>query len=368
MTATPSNPQGNRLRPGISLDQIESAIRGSGYPLQTVVAAQLRESFSVEEEWAYTDRNTGQTRTLDLWAELRRQAGINEGYHRVRPRLNLLIECKQSELPYVFFLRRQQTVPDFPLIAGLRSDTIQLKTDDDRSTYSYSILTVLNLIFDPFLKDVAACSTFSRIVRKGKIIELSGSDVYNGIVMPLMSATMHFDSLSRPRDTAAYYDAHLVVPLAVLDSPMIGVEGYGDSQKLSFIPWVRILRSEPSQEMTGGGHRGELFAIDVVHKDYFQDYLSNWLQPFAEQFRQLALKHSEELATGLGFVSGLGRGNPWPLEQNLTPATAPLPPMPVVIDEPIAVALLRIRWDLIRRRLQQRRIRRQQRLRRRRVK
>jgi len=105
---TTGNPDTNRIGAGISEDQIVSAVQKSGYPLQVSVSEMLRAKassqgsrFLVQEEWSYADDDTKGLRSIDLRADL-----ILHSYDpqpRVRPQLNLLIECKQSQLPYVFF-------------------------------------------------------------------------------------------------------------------------------------------------------------------------------------------------------------------------------------------------------------------------
>jgi hypothetical protein len=71
----------------------------SGYHLQTVVARQLSGSGVVTEEWSYRDRISGEPRPLDVFAHRRLKAGSV----KCDISLNLLIECKKSDLPYIFF-------------------------------------------------------------------------------------------------------------------------------------------------------------------------------------------------------------------------------------------------------------------------
>lgn len=53
------------------------------------------------------------------------------------------------------------------------------------------------------------------------------------------------------------------------------------------------------------GHAGRTMAIDVVHKDFFRDYLREHLVPFAQKFSERALRHHEILATGKAFAEGM---------------------------------------------------------------
>jgi hypothetical protein len=99
------------------------------------------------------------------------------------------------------------------------------------------------------------------------------------------------------------------------------------STNLDFTPWVRILRHEPSPDESGfGAHMGDVFAIEVVHKDFLQDYLTHHVIPFAELFKERAHRHHEELATGKGFVPGMARSDWDYVESRLQPRELSPPP------------------------------------------
>ena len=72
--------------------------------------------FAVTEEWGFVDRETGIYRTLDVFG-YKNLVGKAKAGSRVEPGLVLLIECKRSELPYVFFKSpTQRRVNDFPAV------------------------------------------------------------------------------------------------------------------------------------------------------------------------------------------------------------------------------------------------------------
>ena len=139
------NPAGNKLSPGTDADQVLSAVRKSGYPLQTRVANLLRTDFHLQEEWSYLDPDTRTLRTLDIVAENYFYDLETNGQPRTRPMLSLLIECKQSDLPYVFFAGSKTYLRTFPVFAGLLHDVVSLSTNDSRSTWSCSIVQTLSL-------------------------------------------------------------------------------------------------------------------------------------------------------------------------------------------------------------------------------
>jgi hypothetical protein len=322
MEAVPNNPVSNVLGPGLTDETVSNAIKESGYPLQLSVARTLRDDFSLVEEWGFSDPETGAVRTIDLVAskELYDWKGPQP---RVRPALNLIIECKQSELPYVFFQAGAKCwLPDFPLVSGLRSNLIVITSDDDPSTWSHRPLDLLEVHRHPFLVDGPRfCVTFSKCVRKGSDIVLSGSDPYQSIMFPILKAVCHFDSMQRPPATAHYFDCHLVIGLAILDAPMVAVEMTDSGSESRLVPWVRVVRHEPCE----GEHeydRYHAFGVDVVHKDYLRNYIREHVLPFADEFSRLVLKHGSVLAECRGFVPGMRKSGWTGIEARLQEASA----------------------------------------------
>jgi len=318
MKTSSENPDSNILGNGLNESDIAQAVRASGYPLQIIVSKILSKKFYLIEEWSYLDNDT--ERTIDLLAEIR-LFEFSEPQPRVRPTLNLLIECKQSDLPYIFFISPGKPyVPKFPNITGLSSENVVITSDDDPSSWNYSALQALGLHLHPFLSEQPKfCMTFSKCARKGKNIELSGSAPFQGLVFPLLKAVSHFKEVEKPPETAWYFDAHLALGLAVLDAPMVGVRVTEDGNELELIPWARVVRHQ-STESSAWSQRASSNAIDVVHADYLAQYIQGKLMPFAEEFSKLALKHQHVLAEGRGFVSGMGQESRTNIEPRLQKA------------------------------------------------
>ncbi|EQB64217.1 MAG: hypothetical protein RBG1_1C00001G1796 [candidate division Zixibacteria bacterium RBG-1] len=316
----PLNPTTNKLGSGVLLADVQAAVAKSGYPLQTIIADSLKNDFRTQQEWSYIDRDTKELRTLDIFAEkwLFEIQDVNQ--YRIRPTLDLLIECKHSELPFVFFLSQSKPWSrDFPLLAGLSSTSLTLTTDDDASSYVFSIINALGLDQHKFIiEDVDYCMSFSKCVRKGKNLELSGDDPFQKLVLPLLKSMHHFRSAQTPSKTAFYFDCHLVFGIGVLDAPMVGVRVFDKSNELILLPWVRVLRHE-SYDDEHWTARSKLFAIDIVHKDFFNDYLNNHLMPYARDFAKFVFKHEQIIATGQGFAKSLGSTGSWNLEPRLEP-------------------------------------------------
>lgn len=314
------NPPTNCLPSGLSHADLVRAVSQSGFPLQTIVARMLRQSdarMGVTEEWSYLDPETQKARTIDILATLDLYDFVAE-QQRVEPTLNALIECKQSEMPYLFFLTDEEPwIPNFPSVAGLVDQVITISTDDDTSTWSLDVLHAFELDRHPFMRAPAFAFSFSKSSRKGKKIELTGSDAYDGLMQPLLKAVQHYHVAEAPTDIAVYFRAHLVVAIAVLDAPMITVRVAEGEQRLAFEPWVRVVRrvtQEPHRL-----HSHHVFAIDVLHKDFVGTYLTRHLRPFAESFRDAVNRHQAELATCKAFASGMGANSRTGRESRLRP-------------------------------------------------
>lgn len=315
------NPASNVLPPKLHEADVLDAITQSGYPLQTLVGERLAPRFSITEEWTYLDDDTQQRRSIDIFAE-RPMFDANERKRvRISPYLNLLIECKKSELPFVFFLssfKPKKGVTNYPLLAGLNRNLVTLRTNDDPSLHTMPLSMVLGLATHPFLTSQPAyCMPFSKCVRKGKSIELSGEEPFNGLILPLIKAMCHFQRTEEPPSTAIYFDFRLTFGIGVLDAPMIGARTTEGSCKLSLVPWVRVLRhageSKPHEK-----YPRDWFGIDIVHRDFLGTYIEKLLLPFAQQFVDVALKHHEVVASGKGFARELVT-HFWDIEHRLKP-------------------------------------------------
>lgn len=305
MRAANGNPQGNVIGAGLTEAQVEEAVRRSGYPLQTLVARSLAGAFDVREEWSFIDADTEEIRTLDILAE--RWFFDTEKHSRIRPTLDLLIECKQSDLPYVFFLASNRTwLPKFPALAGLFGDKITAITDDDASTWTATVQHALGVDQDPFVKEgPKQCMSLSKCMRRGKDLEVSGAETFNAVVLPLVKAVKHFQKQETPPPTAYYHDMHMALAVAVIDAPMIAVEVTDTGQNLIYEPWLRVVRNQATQS-EDWTDRSQIYVIDVVHKDFFEFYVTDHVVPFAERVSEKALKHAVEIATGQAFAPNLG--------------------------------------------------------------
>lgn len=310
MDAPKNNPTTNTLPKGVTQDDILDAVRQSGYPLQLEVANELRTIFDVYEEWAFVDADTGCPRTLDLFCE-RSLVKPGSDSPQVRPTLNLLIECKRSELPYVFFTTEIPFRSNvFPCIAGLPHEEIKVSTDDTRSTFIVNIQDALGLCDQQFVSNPAVrAAIFSKCTRKGKNLSLSGEEPFNALIHPLLKALHHFKCQEAPAKRHVHFDCHLAFAIAVIDAPLVAVRCGASSETTTLEPWIRIQRHrgtdnhEPSR-------RFAVDCLDVVHAGFLKGYVENLVLPVSKSFASAVAKHRKVLASGVGFAPGFD-ANPW---------------------------------------------------------
>ena len=250
--------------------------------MQRIVAEELVGKFEVTEEWGFVDRETKEHRSLDVFAHRKTLECT-----RLWLSAALLIECKRSDLPFVFF---EATVPrtpaEFPLVAGLGGRTPELHVADLGSTTA-PVARFLGLYEFPFVSaGPPICSSFTKGERKGKGLNLSGTVPFNQVIKPLASAVEHFMSMQKKLGSRTAVPACLAHPICVLDGPMILVQGGTDAPQLTLCPWIRVVRQEASDEHQHGFWRH--YVVDFVHRGYLSTFVDEHFVPFSVQFTERA--------------------------------------------------------------------------------
>jgi hypothetical protein len=291
---TPNNPAGNKLGAGIDEPALIRAIETSGYPLQGVVADKLKSTFGVTEEWGYIDRDTQEHRSLDVFA-FRKLATDGE----VQPCVVLLVECKRSRHPYVFFQNVvDRKIPGFPQVAGLIRITVK---DSNKRRFMPAGPEILGLDDLPFVRPGPPhCSAFTKAIAEGKKVTVSGTDAFNSLILPLVKAMDHAASLYQAPTSPL--QPTLILCLSVIDAPVLVVTSPREASAPLFTPWVRVPRQEAHPEH----HRinQKYYVVDLVHIDFFDAFLSDHLTPFLEEFASRLKKQSKILIKG-GTVQNL---------------------------------------------------------------
>jgi hypothetical protein len=292
--AAPTNPARNQIPSSINEENLIKAIESSGYPLQGIAARKLLKwGFYVTEEWGFPDRGSNEPRTLDLVAYC---AFERPSQADVAPSLRLLIECKRSIHPYVFFQTlAHQDMSWFPRIAGLPHGGITILHEVNGMQAVRRLLTgsqSLGLSQLPFILDGPdTCAAFSRAEANGNKVELSGTDLFNRVVIPLANASDHAMrtfGYTGGRDTTIVYP-QLILCMAVLDAPMVLVESPEQWSNPILTPWVRVIRQEPNLEQFAE-RPIKHYGVDLIHIDFFDTFIETHVLPFAKEFGSRAIQ------------------------------------------------------------------------------
>lgn len=313
MRTDPSNPPGNALPQSTTDQSLIKAIEESGYPLQGIVTGKLLNlGFRAAEEWGYIDRDTNENRTLDVhaWYDLPQ----NEA-QGICPHLSLLIECKRSVHPLVFFKKVADFgVPDFPVIA--RCPTIEIR-DARSSLLRVSLSHLLGSEEFSFVREPPLCSAFSRAELSGEKVRLSGEEPYKNIVLPLVKALDYVQDLYKePRSGSGPLHPTILFAICVAHSAMVLVESPHQTMHPVLTPWTRVARLEAkSNPARSSSHQH--YIIDFVHVDYFDTYVKDKLLPFAAEFFQRASTVADIIRKG-GTVDDVNTWS-WGLRINPLP-------------------------------------------------
>ena len=309
MRTSENNPTSNQLPQGIKVDELTEAIELSGYPLQGIVASKLKDKFSVTEEWGYIDSDTKEHRCLDLFAY---HPLAEDGLGSVKPSVVLLIECKRSRHPYIFFQEVvNRHIDYFPTIAGLTRGSVELQDGTNKSSREFPVASVLGLDTHPFVNPgPSRCATFSNAIPNKNRIDLSGEEPFNKIVLPLIKAHDHAYQYYKLPGKQSILFPKMLICLCVMDASMILVESPEKPDDPLMVPWVRIVRHEAVED-SRNQRAYKFYSIDAVHVDYFDEFLNQNLLPFANEFKQHAIEAEEILFRG-GEVEDL---NSWDWKQ-----------------------------------------------------
>ncbi|MFF0572382.1 hypothetical protein ACFYT7_32750 [Streptomyces sp. NPDC004041] len=312
-------PEFAQLNNGMNPDDLKEAISRSGYPFQARAAASLRsrlanhfDDVNIQEEWEYTDSETQQARSVDIFADI----GVLNFDRRVYKsplmpifcRLNLIIECKQSENPYIFFLRDAppEGAPSFPEMLGPIKEEVKVfaRNNEGEVRDSATVLGVRDLLgfyeFDFVLPPLPYAVSLAKAVRNRSKLEITGEETYRSLTYPLLKAVDHLKATVQSGSPSELQE-RFIVPIAVVRAPMIGSVFSGEGeQRLISLPWVRVSKMEPARISVAGKNSGAVIRYyDVVHESYLDTYVDVLAEALIDISRRV-MEHPSELRHGAG--------------------------------------------------------------------
>jgi hypothetical protein len=133
-------------------------------------------------------------------------------------------------------------------------------------------------------------SAFTMAISQGDKVTVSGTDPFNAVILPLVKAMDHATSLYKAESNPTRLYPTLILGLSVLDAPILVVNSPREASTPALMPWVRVRRQEaqPDRDRIKYMH----YAVDLIHVDFFDEFIADHLTPFADEFVSRVKKQS----------------------------------------------------------------------------
>ena len=302
------------LPPGMDPEAFTSAVAGSGYPLQMYAARVLKDhGFWIHEEWAYTDHEGGLRRAIDILGGRSGEAYESpSGSSSVG--VELLVECKQSRHPFVFFEAIQPpSQGDHPSPIYNPGD-VKLRPPggtDAQGTQWYSSVSVgiaLDIHKLPFIARTPVAASMSSARAHAKKVTMSGDEAYRELLLPLTKAMAEHRRLRLKERNDKGQPQFIDVPflVALLDAPMFLVKGpYSIPEPVERIRMFVRAAIDPDARRWS---TTRVAFVEVVRKSAFVRFLEEDLTGFMLALEQRINAHHRIVLAGEADVGGLTRG------------------------------------------------------------
>lgn len=296
------------------MNEFVHAVSTSGYPLQITIGTALKQrDFVLQEEFAFEDPDQGGRRTVDIlghrWSE---QFKSDRGTSQFS--LTPLVECKQSKHPLVLFEAvNSPSLGKFPRLIGYPRQEIGVGTGDQPNTKRLvPVLEFLGSSEHEFISQPPVAASMSRAVPKGKKVQLSGEEIYRAITMPLIKASSAVNTYwTAPREHAGeLWTLRMIVPIAVVDCPLIFVSQPAADPMIEPRSWVRLAVREVMSGRQDIWKPLGVEIVDIVQREFLERYLDDHLIAFYSTIRERACEIHDIFLSGSTVIPGLDWANP----------------------------------------------------------
>lgn len=276
-----------------SPDELLEAVRQAGWLLEQDAWSELTAfGFVSQPSFAFPDPDEPSTsREIDVMG-LRNL--IEDDRARVRVQMRVLMECKQSSMPYVLIGRptasyrddpgRPEFSPSFPRVMVSQDDAAAGAKKKYVSAAEY--LRLRDLPYSPWADDFVA-NQMTRLERRSNKWMASNEGIFSSLVHPLAKANEYFrkQRSSRPivlrsgqRSWSTVEFRQLVV---VTSAPVFKLDAGSSSPRPEQVDWSTVTRQLSSDNVTGTFH------IDVVHAPSLATYLTRRVDAFGNAIRSI---------------------------------------------------------------------------------
>ena len=229
---------------------IEEDIKRSGFPLEIEVSSILKkDGWTVRNQAYYIDEDEGKAREIDIVAY---KAFFEKFWDHDRLHISLVIECKKSSKPWVFFTTSKEKrffgIP-FGVIKHwadpeLRYSIYFSQWVQKKSHYTYSHFKEQAIIaYEPF--------------KKGK-----GQEIFEATYQVIKALNFELEQNKKSPSLVPMRPIFILYPAIVCDGHLFECRLQNGDMKIVPTDYLQYLVE-----------RKELFLIDVIKKEFLQQYL-----------------------------------------------------------------------------------------------
>ena len=249
--------------------QIKQAIDDAGYLFEQQIGYKLKEhGYLVTPNHNFEDLETGDSREIDLYAV----SGIVKEELDVDIWQLLLIECKKTSNPLIFFSKPQyeelRGFENYFDIVGAPESLDAGKGGGVLDLEQYLELSNLSHRYE--LSDTS--SQFCKILRKGKNWEAKHEHLYNSMIVPLIKCLSSERKEYRESLPGEMIQLRIIYPVIVIESELCLMNT--ETGEISKKKWVLFYRHYDSKNV-------KLTAmIDFVRHKHLDEYLEKIASSF----------------------------------------------------------------------------------------
>jgi len=249
---------GEELDKKVSLEEkIIKDIEKSGYPLEIYTTSMLEtKNWCVINQDGYLDVEEGKWRTVDISAFKRIEIPSSPVYRVLH--LTLIIECKNSEKPWVFWTRDKEGQRLFELLLAFA----MIKLESRPLLHPLRVEKMARCLHYYFPQFNKVAFIFYEAFKNGK-----KEDIFEAKNQVIKALTYKRREISETISKLAFNNIILIFyPLIIFDGPLYELELVNEKPKLNPSQYIQYFTSH-------GFPEPEMFIIDVVRKDYLHEYL-----------------------------------------------------------------------------------------------
>jgi hypothetical protein len=254
------------------IERIIKDIQKSGLPLEIKMSSILgADGWAVHNQEGYLDADENKWRTIDIMAHKSIEIPNSSAYSKLH--FSLIIECKKSDKPWVFYVREKEGARTFaPLMAcGL------VKQEGKPWLHPLHMEKWVDFLhyYSPYSKTIA-------VIPYQPFKDRKQSDIFeatNQLIKALhyeMERTRDFFAHEEARESLAMFPKKqqqfvktlcLFYPIIVFDGKLYELTYDAEKPKLSPSKYIQYLISYRSPRIS------DLFVMDVINPDFAEKYL-----------------------------------------------------------------------------------------------